>query len=128
MAGDIVAPSLTQIFTKSGSFCKYRRALYLYCFRPFVVRSCLELFCFLSFVSFVYVICAPVLTEGTQNRLALVSFQLSGNLQECFLYSRRGKGMTQTTIDQYLLFRQLQKSLKILYTTSFASILMRTTY
>ena len=39
--------------TKPGSFCKYRRALYLYCFRPFVVRSCLELFCFLSFVSFV---------------------------------------------------------------------------
>ena len=37
----------------SFEFCKYRRALYLYCFRPFVVRSCLELFCFLSFVSFV---------------------------------------------------------------------------
>ena len=26
--------------------------LYLYCFTPIVVRSCLELFCFLSFVSF----------------------------------------------------------------------------
>ena len=38
---------------RNGSFCKYRRAWYLYCFRPFVVRSCLELFCFLSFVSFV---------------------------------------------------------------------------
>ena len=36
-----------------GSFCKYRRALYLYYFRPFVVRSCLELFCFRTFVSFV---------------------------------------------------------------------------
>ena len=36
--------------------------------------------------------------------------------------------MTQTTIDQYLLFQQSQKSLKKLYTTSFASILMTTTY
>ena len=27
--------------------------MYLYCFTPIVVRCCLELFCFLSFVSFV---------------------------------------------------------------------------
>ena len=32
-------------------------------FDLFVVRSCLELFCFLSFI---YVICTPVLTEGTE--------------------------------------------------------------
>ena len=52
-----------------GSFCKYRRALYLYCFRPFVVRSYLELFCFLSFVSFVL----RHLCSGTHRRNLIIS-------------------------------------------------------
>lgn len=52
-------------------------------------------------------IMAPSLTQ-----IVLVSFQLCGNWPERLLFSRRRKRTTQTTIDQYLLFRQLQKFLK----------------
>ena len=48
---------------KTGSFCRYRKALY---FWSLGISLYLELFCFLSFITIVYyVICAPVLTEGT---------------------------------------------------------------
>ena len=65
-----------------GSFCKYRRALYLHCFRPFVVRSCLELFCFLSFVSFVL----RHLCSGTHRRNPCFVFSANPSLICARLY------------------------------------------
>ena len=41
----------------------------------FVVRSCLELFCFLSVILFVLAICTPSLIESTRVEIAIIGFQ-----------------------------------------------------
>ena len=61
------------------------RALYLCCFRPIKVRSCLELFCFNSLFLLFCVICTPVLTElhicPFENEIKELSFPVVRNFE-----------------------------------------------
>ena len=59
----------------------YRKALY---FWSLGTSLYLELFCFLSFVSFVYVTCAPVPTEGTEIGTKLCYYIRIGDF--CYYY------------------------------------------
>ena len=65
----------------------------MYCFRPFVVRSCLELFCFLSFVSFVL----RHLCSGTHRRNPKFAFAL-GCLCKCMRNKSRFAQSTQISL------------------------------